>query len=271
MAECCVCDKGGGAEGSVLLEESAPWHVRQCARCGLVYLDERVQQEGFVAAAAEKEVEYWSFPQMYDRHRKVFEGYFAERWERLQAYCAGLQGALDIGCGFGFFMRYLAERGVEVRGLDIEGESVDYARGELGLEVEQVSFADYETERQFDAIVACDVLEHVDEPVEFLRKCGGLLNEGGVLYVQVPNVLGDVLPTDGSFNWPYHVWQFNADTLGRLMRRGGFEVCQWWTGVMGVIGVYEAGGPDEATRAMWEQARREKRGNRLQMLARPRQ
>jgi len=257
------------------MAEHAPWPVKRCLECGLVYLDEAADQHAFVNEAAgqlgesasAKTVEYWSFPQMYQRHRAVFHGYFQERLERLRRYHPGLGRVLDIGCGFGFFMDYLRQHGLACAGLDIDPASVRYAQNTLGLDhVRLSSFEDYQAPGKFDGLAACDVLEHVAEPNGFLQKCRGLLNPGGVVYIQVPNVLGDVLPAGGSYNWPYHLWQFDPATLERLMRHNGYEVLDWWTGVMGVIGVYEAGGPDAATKNLWRQAASEKRGNRLAML-----
>lgn len=243
-----------------------------------MYLDGQADQADFVAEAAEqleqtaadKQVEYWSFPQMYEKHQAVFEQYFIERLERLQQRLTNIECVLDVGCGFGFFMKYLVDQGIVVEGIDIEAKSVAYARDELGLKVDQVSFEAFSGRGPYDAIVACDVLEHVADPPGFLLKCRELLRAGGMLYLQVPNVVGDVLPADGSYNWPYHLWQFSPETLRRLLEQNGFAVCDWWTGVMGVVGVYEQGGPDEQTQAMWRTAVQQRRGNRLQMLAQPR-
>lgn len=260
---CPICGPVPAAE----LGGFAPFPVRRCGSCGLVYLNGPGQRERFVEAARGNGAEYWSFPHLFDKHRRVFEAFFEERLGRILAAVGRLDSVLDIGCGYGFFAGYLHRRGVRVLGIEPSAECAAHARDAFGVEVVETDFESFTTRDRFDAITACDVLEHVEDPGGFLARCRSMLN-GGAVYIQVPNVMGDVLPPGGAFNFPYHLWQFSPATLERLMRVAGLEVVDWWTGVMGVIGVYESGGPSPQTLSMWRLARAERRGNRLQMMAR---
>ena len=272
---CCICKKDVSEE----LSEFLPWQIRKCKQCGLVYMNDvySVNQRGFSDSAfrqlhdnpRQKTVEYWSFPEMYNKYKRFFDGYFANRLNHLRQHHSHINRVLDVGCGYGFFMNYLKQQRISTAGVDIDRSVIEYAKSQFNLDVLHAGIDKYSDDGTFDAIVACDVLEHVPDPCSFLEKCHEMLAEDGVLYVQTPNVLGDTLPSGGSYNWPWHLWQFDPKTLERLLTVNGFEVIQWWTGVMGVIGVLEAGGPDEATQAMWRRATRQKRGNRLQMIARP--
>lgn len=40
----------------------------------------------------------------------------------------------------------------------------------------------------FDCIIACEVIEHLDNPRAFLRQCRELLSDGGILIVSTPNI-----------------------------------------------------------------------------------
>lgn len=40
----------------------------------------------------------------------------------------------------------------------------------------------------FDVVIACEIIEHVENPASFLRSCAALLDDGGSLVVTTPNV-----------------------------------------------------------------------------------
>lgn len=40
----------------------------------------------------------------------------------------------------------------------------------------------------FDAVMAVEIIEHVENPAQLLRSCRGLLQDGGLLFLSTPNV-----------------------------------------------------------------------------------
>jgi 2-polyprenyl-3-methyl-5-hydroxy-6-metoxy-1,4-benzoquinol methylase len=70
-------------------------------------------------------------------------------------------------------------------------------------------FETMELERSFDCIICGHILEHVDDPVEVLKRASGFLNPGGRIFAAVPNawslhrqaaVLMGLLPTESFFS-----------------------------------------------------------------------
>ena len=184
---CCRC--GPQADTSRLVEFK-PFDVRVCLDCGLVFLTSAVDPGEFVEAArsqlaqtAEKKLEYWSFPQLYDKYRRVFDTFFEQRLGRLGKAVNPLGDVLDIGCGYGFFGNYLRKSGVRVVGVEISSECIEYARSQFDMEVSHCDFMEFHSECRFDALVACDVLEHIRDPAAFLEKCSRLLRPQGAIYL----------------------------------------------------------------------------------------
>ena len=147
---------------------------------------------------------------------------------------------LDIGCASGRLGQALkSERDCHVTG--IEANSV--AAGTATTRLDQVIEASMETlpesaipDGSFDCIVLADVLEHLRNPVEVLRKCRQWLSDSGSLVISVPNsrhhsVISGLI--DG--NWTYeraglldddHVRCFTRRELEKLLYRTGFEITE---------------------------------------------
>ncbi len=98
----------------------------------------------------------------------------------------GRRRILDVGCGTGTMLTYLASYG-KAEGVDIDEEAVGYCR-ERGLfdvslgEAAKLPFHD----GAFELVTALDVIEHLDDDGAALREIGRVLRPGGHVMVTVP-------------------------------------------------------------------------------------
>lgn len=266
--KCCICQDN---KESVAFGVFEGHQHRRCRRCDLVYLENLPEGlEHFIDDSKKQDkVEYWSFPHLYQKHQTVFDSFFEQRYQRMLKSNLSKGPILDVGVGYGFWAQYLKNNGLEVEGIDFSQEVVDYCRNQLQLNAKCESFEDYQTDKKFSAICMFDVLEHFERPELMLEKAYELLEEGGLIYIQVPNVLGLKIPYKHGLGLPYHLWQFNPKSLKLLLERGHlFKMSEYWTGIQGVIGVYEKGGPSFMTGLKWKLANTLKIGNRVQMIGR---
>jgi SAM-dependent methyltransferase len=93
---------------------------------------------------------------------------------------------LDVGCGTGTMLTYLAAFG-RAEGVDIDEEAIGYCR-ERGLENVRLGEADKLPfdDGTFDLVTALDVVEHLDDDGSALREMRRVLRQGGLLLVTVP-------------------------------------------------------------------------------------
>lgn len=134
---------------------------------------------------------------------------------------------MDYGCGTGVLFEESLAKGGEVLGVDLVLKAAqlwverrrldrvrllhpDQARAEVGP-------------RSLDAVVAAEVLEHIDEPADTLAFFRGALKPGGSLLVSLPteNAAYRFGRRLAGFDGHYH--EHNARTLDRVIQRAGFQ------------------------------------------------
>ena len=128
------------------------------------------------------------------------------------------RAVLDLGCGLGGYSRALAERGFELRGLDVVPEYVERARS-IGVDAELYDGQRIPMEdRSVDTVMLLEVLEHLDDPAGLLREARRVARQG--VLVTTPNCtqdFGDV-PVEFSHMLDVdHRQFFTASSLGQLL------------------------------------------------------
>jgi SAM-dependent methyltransferase len=141
---------------------------------------------------------------------------------------------LDVGCGTGDFLDFARSRGWTVQGVEPSGLASARAR-ERGLDVYHGTlerFADA-APGGFGALTMLNVLEHVPDPVAYVRTCRALLGSHGAIAIVVPNDFSEVqaaaaaaLGIDQPW-WvaaPDHINYFDFSSLERLLIGEGFAL-----------------------------------------------
>lgn len=139
---------------------------------------------------------------------------------------------LDVGCASGLFLSIAADAGWQVTGLEPSAELYPLAKERIGArgDIYSCTLEQSRLEPGFHAIVLWDVLEHVPDPLGFLRTCTRLLDKGGYLFLNVPDI--DSLPARvfGS-RWPLllaeHLNYFNRPSLRRCAQAAGLQLVRF--------------------------------------------
>lgn len=128
---------------------------------------------------------------------------------------------LEIGCGSGFVLSELQRTGMNLTGIDVNIEGLKLARTRTKAELICGDFLKNNFNDKYDAIGIFDVLEHIKNEEQFIKKCFKSLNSDGYLYIAVPAdmKLWSVLDEISG-----HYRRYNKKGLQKLFIKCGFEV-----------------------------------------------
>ena len=149
--------------------------------------------------------------------------------EQLQSYGSLQNGnLLEIGCGTGDFLVEAQSKGFNVSGLEISQHAVNMANGKLKLnKVMQGTLENIELPpNSFDIIVFFDVIEHVNNPLEFMTSVYQCLRPGGMIFMVTPSLDSWSAKLLGNHWMEYkleHLWYFSNKAIGILLERTGFK------------------------------------------------
>lgn len=208
---CCLCDNPGTMAGAVDIGK-VPCNVRQfqdkvftmwrCTGCSSLHCAEDADLPHY----------YSEYPL---KHQQVGFGERIGYGNRLKLIMR--QGfrkpdrILDYGCGAGLFINWLRQNGLpQVFGYD---EFVPAYQDRARLK------------QPYDAVVTYDVIEHDDDPREFVKRLCPLVRPGGLLVIGTPNAEHVSLKKIGDPNLhpPYHRHILSERVLLSVVRKEGFE------------------------------------------------
>ena len=138
------------------------------------------------------------------------------------------QSVADAGCGWGTNLAALEKSGYQVTGFDISRrilEMIDQPNRKLvELDFNQQLPENHE---KFDALLALDVIEHIDDDRAAVAGMARLLNDGGVAIVSVP-ALPELFSEYDSIQG--HRRRYLPHTLRDAFLETGLEVQDifWW-------------------------------------------
>jgi 2-polyprenyl-3-methyl-5-hydroxy-6-metoxy-1,4-benzoquinol methylase len=228
------------------------FRVVKCRHCGMVYLNPRpsdaVLADIYSPEYFQSGPTYQDYLATHRRYAAIFARLFHRRLVNIRRFLPPHARVLEIGCAYGFWLKYLTNHGYEVEGVEISAEAAEYARSKLELTVhEGTLLSAHLPAHSYDVIFMLDILEHLPHPEVELAEVRRLLKPGGNLYVQCPYELyhwekrlqawqegkrvGRIAPDA----IPAHLMFFSPRTLGMLLRREGFRTVARPTGNYGEI------------------------------------
>lgn len=168
-----------------------------CLDCGLVQQNPQPLAESVLARYDESYLEYESARQF--DYAKLERMALADlRFPAIEAEVFSEAAPLhrrprmlDVGCATGALLATFSEAGWDCVGVEPCAPAAEYGRERFGLDIRSSTLeAASLTEASFDVIHASHLIEHLNDPVAFLKEVVRLVAEDGYVIITTPNIGG---------------------------------------------------------------------------------
>jgi 2-polyprenyl-3-methyl-5-hydroxy-6-metoxy-1,4-benzoquinol methylase len=137
---------------------------------------------------------------------------------------------IDIGCLDGLLLDLFKAEGAETYGIELQDIASKVARSK-GHTIVNSMFEEAIEEgldRNFDLVIAAGIIEHVVDPVKFIKFCSSITKPGGTLLIQTPNTSSMLARLMGKRWFCYspieHIYHFNINNITKLLNDNSFKV-----------------------------------------------
>lgn len=221
----------------------------KCSKCGMIYQSPRPKyNQHFIDAAYASYYQYAENLQLNDltEIRESSVGMFKKEIDYISQYDKKKTAVLDIGSGMGTFLYAAKPVYKEAVGLDVSKQMASFVEKHLGVKVFVQQFESFTYPTKFSLIHMSHVIEHVPDPNLWLRKAKEMLDEDGILVINVPNKfsfsfrlqhlfvkLG--LKKQFSDAWsdpsrtPDHLFEPTARAMKYLLQQNNYEILEYYT------------------------------------------
>lgn len=216
-----------------MLRHGIKRNVLRCADCGFIFLEPRAGGSSRYYSGSEYRKRYGPVLKKASTPKEIFDIYhpFQDRIvDEFRKVLRPDMKVLDVGCSTGHLLAALKGKVKERVGVELNKREAAFVRRTQNITVYSEPIETVKIpEGPFDLVISSRVLEHVDDPLDFLKSIARHVKPGGYVYLEVPNAEDAMLTAlgvreyaDFSFREP-HRWYFSPKTLKRLLAKAGFH------------------------------------------------
>ena len=215
---CYLCDSSLIEKVDGTVRDKPEISVLKCMDCHLVFLDsfDHIRENFYEESkmrGREETIEEWKKNTLVDDKR---------RFEALKGAMSN-KDVMDFGAGNGGFLALskVCAKSVTAVELDKEAHEV-YKREEISF---YTNLDNIPSDKKFDIITAFHVIEHLKDPIGYLREVSKYLKNDGKIFLEFPNSEDCLLSLYKSKDfskftyWSCHLMLFNEDNIKKVIKK----------------------------------------------------
>ena len=224
---CLLCNYNKFETISSKIRDSNSHKIIKCKKCSHVQIFPvptiNEDKEFYDKNLQDKNINYFGGIK---EHRKKSLEDTVRRINMIKKHVKKSDKILEIGSGHGFFIEALDQEGYNITGIEISKE-----KRRLAKKITKAKILDVDINQEipnlekFNVIILFHVLEHIINPIEFLKKLKTMLSKNGKIIIEVPN--SDDLQLGHNQKYTEFYWQrahihyFNPKILKVVFKKAG--------------------------------------------------
>jgi 2-polyprenyl-3-methyl-5-hydroxy-6-metoxy-1,4-benzoquinol methylase len=211
--------------------------VRNCLACDHGYLIQEQAVDAKEYYGEQYRQEYSHNAEAAATHAReifrVYKNYQQARLHHILPLLSASSRLLEVGASAGQFLSHVKHKVGEVNAIELDKACCAFMGSHLGIDadaefLENSRFAD----QTYDLVCAFQVIEHVEQPVTFLKTLKRATRKGGTIFIEAPNLRDPLLSVwDMStyrkfFYHSAHLHYFTEASLTKVAREAGFRADQ---------------------------------------------
>src|SRR5437867_223391 len=224
-SSCPLCDSN---ERDICYANVDRYKLVRCRVCGLHYLFPRPTEGAMQRAYADADYfeggAHGYSDVDYAMQERALRATFKRLMRNLKKRHLTGGDLLEVGCGYGYLLD-------EARGFFRSRTGTEFSHDAATLasrsadRVYEGGLEKLAAQEKFDCVIATQVIEHVHQPLVFLRQLVSHTKPGGKIVLATPDIGGLLRKVMRrrwpSFKIPEHITYYDTATLSALMRREG--------------------------------------------------
>lgn len=230
---CIICK----SSDKTFVGEKDNYQIYQCASCKFRYVDP------FPSLAELNDFYRRNKSAIYLRKADAKVARTKKRIARYKSWAPGNR-FLDVGCNLGTGVRAAFELGFEAHGLDIDEESIEFARDfvpDARFHAGDISELPVEF-GNFDFVYSSEMIEHLPDAHAYFDALSKRMNKDAILYVTTPDAGHWTVPRDFA-TWfavipPQHLLYFTKANMRAFLKEHDIEIIKFeWDLKAGLKGI----------------------------------
>lgn len=206
------------------------FNLFKCKNCGHIFLNAKLSEELltnlYTNYYPRAELDIKKIIPIYEA--KGFSSWLKGKQSSAYTYVPPNVRILDIGCGFGETLAYHKNRGCDVFGSEVD-KNVSSSAKKFNLDIRIGTYNSNNYEKDFfDYITMDQLIEHIEDPIDFLKGIYENLKKGGIAIISTPNAngWGAKWYKNQWLHWhtPYHLHFFSKTSLKVAAQKANLQI-----------------------------------------------